>query len=426
MKAIAALFLFLGVALNVAAQFDGQADLSRRMGYQTYAVDTAHIGTLGLELEALAFFKDNEFDGHVQNGYSLPGVRLQPRLTYTPLRQVRLELGLHATIYSGANKYPCYVFHDIATWKGDQYQSGAHLLPFFRATASFSHLTLVLGNIYGGATHGFSEVMYNPEMVLTDDPEMGFQILIDTRRWHSDLWINWQSYIFEEATHQEAFTVGWTQSIEILKRRRSEGITHSLSIPIQMVLQHRGGEQDHTSMGVQTVGNGAMGLAYRYGAPAARVVTGIGAEAMVLGCFQQRGGLWPFKSGVAGWVRADVEFIRDLRVSAAFFHSARFCSLYGSPFFGTLSTKTPGASFDNISTALIGVEYSHTFAKAYTIGANVKAYLCRTGAMTCPPDETTGETAGLPAEFRTPFSFGVYMRCSPSFVLKRFGSGKKH
>ena len=145
------------------------ADMARRMGYQPYRVDSTQTKTLGIELEALAFFKDNEFDGNVQRGYSLPGVRLQPRLTYTPIDEIKLELGLHATIYSGANKYPCYVFHDIATWKGDQYQSGAHLLPFFRATARFKSITLAVGDIYGGATHGFRPciVRKNPQVPNT-------------------------------------------------------------------------------------------------------------------------------------------------------------------------------------------------------------------------------------------------------------------
>lgn len=424
MKVIGAMLFCLCAGLSASAHPDDDADMARRMGYQPYAVDTTRINTLGLELEALAFFKDNEYDGSVQSGYSLPGVRLQPRLTYTPLRQIKLELGLHATIYSGASKYPCYVFHDIATWKGDQYQSGAHLLPFFRATASFRHITLAVGNIYGGTTHGFSEVMYNPELVLTDDPEMGFQMIVDTRRWHSDLWINWQSYIFRESTHQEAFTVGWTQDINIWKRRRSGTAVHSLSIPIQLSLQHRGGEQDNTHTGVQTIANGALGLAYRYSAPDNRVVTGVSAEALALGCLQQSGRLWPFRSGAAMWVRGSVDFIRDLRATVGFFRANDFCSLYGNPFFGTLRTKKSGGRFDGISTAMIGVEYSRTFAGAYTVGADVKAFLCSTGDLTCPADDGHEEAYTMPGEFRTPFSFGVYFRCSPSFVLKHFNKKK--
>ncbi|MEE0984595.1 MAG: hypothetical protein UH687_03000 [Bacteroidaceae bacterium] len=399
------------------------ADMARRMGYQPYRVDSAQTKTLGIELEALAFFKDNEFDGNVQRGYSLPGVRLQPRLTYTPIDEIKLELGLHATIYSGANKYPCYVFHDIATWKGDQYQSGAHLLPFFRATARFKSITLAVGDIYGGATHGFVEPMYNPELILTDDPEMGFQMIVDTKRWHSDLWMNWQSYIFKESSHQEAFTVGWTQNINVWKRTK-EDRTHSLDIPIQLVIQHRGGEQDNTKMGVQTIANGALGMGYEYKAPGNRIVTGVQAEVMALYCLQQSGNLWPFNNGPALWVKASVDFIRDLRVTAGFFSAKDFCSLYGSQYFGTLSTKRAGGRFDGMNTGLISVEYSRTFANAYTIGANLKAYIYKTGSLALPADDTHPEPYTIPGEFRTPFSFGVYFRCSPSFVLKRFGSAK--
>lgn len=399
------------------------ADMARRMGYQPYMVDSTQTKTLGIELEALAFFKDNEFDGNVQRGYSLPGVRLQPRLTYTPIDEIKLELGLHATIYSGANKYPCYVFHDIATWKGDQYQSGAHLLPFFRATARFKSITLAVGDIYGGATHGFVEPMYNPELILTDDPEMGFQMIVDTKRWHSDLWMNWQSYIFKESSHQEAFTVGWTQNINVWKRTK-EDRTHSLDIPIQLVIQHRGGEQDNTKMGVQTIANGALGMGYEYKAPGNRIVTGVQAEVMALYCLQQSGNLWPFKNGPALWVKASVDFIRDLRVTAGFFSAKDFCSLYGSQYFGTLSTKRAGGRFDGMNTGLISLEYSRTFANAYTIGANLKAYIYKTGSLALPADDTHPEPYTIPGEFRTPFSFGVYFRCSPSFVLKRFGSAK--
>lgn len=399
------------------------ADMARRMGYQPYRVDSTQTKTLGIELEALAFFKDNEFDGNVQRGYSLPGVRLQPRLTYTPIDEIKLELGLHATIYSGANKYPCYVFHDIATWKGDQYQSGAHLLPFFRATARFKSITLAVGDIYGGATHGFVEPMYNPELILTDDPEMGFQMIVDTKRWHSDLWMNWQSYIFKESSHQEAFTVGWTQNINVWKRTK-EDRTHSLDIPIQLVIQHRGGEQDNTKMGVQTIANGALGMGYEYKAPGNRIVTGVQAEVMALYCLQQSGNLWPFKNGPALWVKASVDFIRDLRVTAGFFSAKNFCSLYGSQYFGTLSTKRAGGRFDGMNTGLISLEYSRTFANAYTIGANLKAYIYKTGSLALPADDTHPEPYTIPGEFRTPFSFGVYFRCSPSFVLKRFGSAK--
>lgn len=420
-------------------------DLTQRLGAQVYAPDTTETATLDVALDALAFFKDNEFDGDVVTGYSLPGMRLQPRLVYTPMREIRLEAGLHATVYEGANKYPAYAFHDIAHWKGNQYQRGAHVLPFFRTTAHLgatrrTATTIVLGDIYGGATHQLALPLYNPELVLTDDPEMGLQIIADRRCWHSDVWLNWQSYIFEEDTHQEAFTVGWTQRICLTRQRAPEGHKAAqaprwgrLSMPLQIIAQHRGGEQDVAALGlgVQTVGNAGVGLDYEWTPSRASALTAVRAEAYGLFALQQKGALWPFDFGGALWSRASLEFLHDLQATIGVFHAPRqFCSLYGSPFFGTMSVKHVGTAFDGATSAYWSLEYGKTFSTAtkctrsatndtrsehdsvgpeakkrrawhsgvFTIGAKVDGYVTRS---------------------RTPFSFGVYFRACPRFHVKK-------
>ena len=206
---------FLAACLALCTLSAGAQDLAYRLAATPTAIDTAATRTLAFELDNISFFKDNEFNGQLQNGYSLPGLWVQPKLVWQPLDQIRLEAGLHALIFNGANKYPCYVYHDIGRWKGNQYQRGAHVLPFFRAQAQLKNLTFVLGDIYGGANHRVIEPLMNPEINLTQDPEMGFQLLLDLPRYELDAWINWQSYIFEEDTHQEAFTVGLHQKITL-------------------------------------------------------------------------------------------------------------------------------------------------------------------------------------------------------------------
>ena len=67
---------------------------------------------------------------------------------------------------------------------------------------------LILGNIYGGSNHGLIAPLYNPELNLTADPETGFQVLAGAPWIDLDAWIDWQSFIFRDDTHQEAFTVG--------------------------------------------------------------------------------------------------------------------------------------------------------------------------------------------------------------------------
>lgn len=251
---------WLWIALSVHAlltQQVAEAQVEDKVYKRDYNIRPEDAKGLFIELDNISFFKDNEFAGPVMKGYSLPGLWLQPKAVYYPLKNIKLELGVHALIYSGAYKYPNMAYHDIATWKGEQYQKGAHVLPFFRAQFTLNKVNLVIGNIYGGSTHRLITPLYHPELNLTADPEAGFQILYDTRAFHLDAWVNWQSYIFEGDSHQEAFTAGLASQIDY---NRPDARVHVYS-PVQAIIQHRGGEQDTLyTNSVQTLMNGAVGV----------------------------------------------------------------------------------------------------------------------------------------------------------------------
>ncbi len=385
------------------------ADLAYRLAASETSLDSAATGTLNFELDNISFFKDNEFEGEQSKGYSLPGLWLQPKLTYQPLHNVRLELGLHALIFAGASKYPCYAYHDIGRWKGDQYQRGAHLLPFFRTQARLGNVTFVLGDIYGGANHRVMEPLMNPEINLTQDPEMGFQLMLDLPRYQLDAWLNWQSYIFEEETHQEAFTVGIHQHILLNPSARR----WHWYLPIDILIQHRGGEQDISGMGVQTITNGGVGIGLRW-AVESSALKHLTAEAAALGCWQQSGKLWPFDKGAAGSANVSALFKYDFRVFAGVFYAKDFVSLYGAPFYSTLSQKHEGGRFSKMLTPHVGLEWSHTFAHNYILGAKVDAYPLYAGRL------TKADGSRLPSTFANNFSFGIYFRCNPHFLLKSF------
>ena len=403
--------LFALFAADTATTVMPQPDMATILAAESSVLDSAHTRQLALEIEGLAFFKDNEYDGEQVKGYTLPGFWLRPRLTYQPIDAVRLELGLHAMIFDGANKYPCYVYHDIGHWKGNQYQRGAHVLPFFRATAVWGKTTFVLGDIYGGAAHGLMEPMFSPEVNLTQDPEMGFQLLHRSSRYSLDAWINWQSYIFKEDTHQEAFTVGLVQRVRLSRR----GAALQWFIPIDILVQHRGGEQDQQDLhlGVQTICNGAAGLALRW-QPERGILRQLDADVLALGAWQQSGDLWPFDVGGAGAASVSALWRGDVRVFARVVAGRNFVPLYGSPFFSSYSQKS-GGSFHHFVTPQVGVEWSHTFAKDYVLGLKAETYLASVGRLT-QPDGTV-----LPSAFSNNFSFGVFFRCRPRFRLFSFG-----
>ncbi len=385
-------FLFCLPTLSVSAQ------MWDRLATSNYQIDSCDVRVLKAEVDNLDFFRDNEYSSTLTKGYSLPGLWVEPKLTYVPLTQVKMELGMHALIFNGANKYPNYVYHDIGTWKGSQYQRGAHVLPWLRAQAQFRHMTIVLGNIYGGQNHGLIEPLFNTETNLSQDPEMGFQILWDRTHLHCDTWVNWQSYIFEEDCHQEAFTVGSTWKILYsLPDNPVQWYT-----PLQLVIQHRGGEQDTTDMGVQTICNASAGVGMKWHANR-KVLHHVGAEANVLTTYQQSGHLWPFNSGVAYHATGEVNLWDKLNMRAGFLRTPNhFVSLYGSPFFTTISRRDR-CNYNGLSTAYTRVDYAYTFSRNYVLGAEAEAYQC-----------------WLPGQNEFNFSFGLYFRVHPDFVLKKF------
>ena len=135
-----------------------KAQIADRVYKTDYHIDPEKARELSVELDNISFFKDNEYTGKFTKGYSLPGLWVQGKAVYYPLRNIKLEAGVHMLIYHGANKYPSMAYQDIAYWKGDQYQKGVHVLPYFRAQMALSdHVNIVLGNIYGASNHNLIE-----------------------------------------------------------------------------------------------------------------------------------------------------------------------------------------------------------------------------------------------------------------------------
>ena len=365
---------------------------------ERYRIDTTDVGALKAEVNALAFFQNNEFSSKVQKGYTLPGGWLQPKLTFTANRQFHIELGAHLMFYDGANRYPNYAYHDIARWKGNQHQHGVHALPYMRLQADFKRLSLVLGDIYGAQNHKLILPLYNPEQNLSADPEMGFQLLNDRRHNHLDMWINWQSYIFNLDSHQEAFTVGINNTVKWSKRDKSV----QWETPVQVVLQHRGGELDTTSLGVQTVVNASIGARMTW-RPVRKKVNALQAELNALGSWQQHGTLWPFDTGFATHAAVSLTMFKDLNLEVGYVGIPRqFANLYGSPFLGTISIRHQGMTFRGMHTAYANVGYAYTLAPGYSLAAQLQLYSLHSRSIDA-----------------LPFGFGVYLRIDPSFIITR-------
>lgn len=380
------------------------------------AVDSTKVNTLRLVVDADGFFKDNEYEGEVVRGYTLPGFWVRPRVTYSPSPKLNFELGLHAIVYNGAGKYPNYAFHDIVRWKGNQYSNGAHLMPWFRAEAHLGCLDLTIGSLHRDDNqHNVILPLFNPETEFSTDPEQGVEVRIHKNRYTLDAWVDWESFIYQMDTHQEAFTVGIVQEVELTNPSNKRW---HLSVPIQFLAQHRGGELDKTDMGVQTLYNAAIGLK-AFMPFHTKALNSLQAEVLYLHTMQQAGGLLPFRNGSGVWGSVKARFWKHLNGQLGIFHANNFMSLHGSPFFGTVSVKDASGRYDGMTTGYYGAEYRYPIGFGCSVAAFVNGYLNSSNRYTHTNPESGATEVSNPGMVHS-FDFGVCLRANLDFKLKSF------
>lgn len=393
-------FLFLIVLLGIETVASLSAQINERVYIEDNTILPEKKGELSFEIDNITFFKNNEYEGDILKGYTLPGFWLNGKVVYQPLENIKLEGGIHTLYYYGTKRYPSYAYMDISSWNPDSYQHGIRLLPFLRAHVSLSkHLDLVLGDIYGGANHQLILPLYNPELNLTADPEMGAQLLYKSRFFDADVWVNWQSFIFKNDIHQEAFTFGLSSKI---KYNSTQSDFHFYS-PIQVLAQHRGGEIDTIQTNsVNTLMNAAAGIGMDWNARY-RVFKKLTAEFSMLGYYQQAGKLWPVDDGTAFHFALTAD-VSDFRLKTGYWKGTNFISLFGIPYYGSVSTVDQTTVYKDRSTVYAGFEYSRTFGNNYSLGVDVDIY----------------STKAVGLQNKTSFSAGVYLRINPSFLLKKY------
>jgi hypothetical protein len=373
-------------------------------------IDVQNEKKLFLEVDNLNFFKNNEYDTKIVRGYTLPGFRLQAKAVYYPVENIRVEGGFHTLWYWGSNGYPIFAYDDIPRWRENDKKSNIHLLPYLRAQAKLSdQVTVVLGDLYGGANHRLIEPLYDPELNLTADPEVGFQVLYKTHWLDLDTWINWETFIYEEDTRQEALLAGVSARF---KSARPESRLEWY-FPLQAIVHHLGGQIDVTGIPVTTMLNGSAGAGLNYH-PGQGALKKINAELDMTGFFlNHREDAWAFDQGYGIFASLSAD-ISDFKLKASYWQCDDFISVLGSPLFGVSCAKADYAYFRRPRMISTGVEYTRNFGRGVMFGAEMNIFY-RPESQIVDPD--TG-VSSLGA--KTNYSTGIYLRVNPSFLIKSF------
>ncbi|MCM1225007.1 MAG: hypothetical protein NC548_62205, partial [Lachnospiraceae bacterium] len=316
---------------------------------------------LRLNIDADLFLVNNEFTT-LMKGYTLPGFRFTPTLSYAPAKNVKIEGGAYLLHYWGANEYPNSNYLSIPDYDPEHSSKGLHALPFLRAVATAPcGVTFVLGNIYGAEKHRLLPQLYSPELALTADPEAGLQILYN-RPWADfDLWVDWRNFIYNNSPYRENFFVGLSSNF----RYNSPSANVHFYSPLQALLEHRGGEIDTDAVpGVNTMINAAAGFGAQFNINP-KGLKYVRMEADFLASFQQAGKAWPYDNGTAWYAHADADY-RGLEASLGYYRAHKFMPLLGMPLWGVASAKYPGMLLDDPQTLTLSLSYSYTFTPGFS------------------------------------------------------------
>lgn len=405
MKRAFIFFIFIFAALThcVKAQFlFGE----KQTGFTQNKPET---NQLLLNLHSFSFFVDNEYKGEKTFGYTLPGFRLTPTLSFGINDKISLEGGVSLLNFHGANKYPCAVYSSLPSWLGYQYMEGVHAVPYFKVDWLINNnWNLVFGNIDNRNSHLLPEPLYNVEHVFASDPETGVQLKMNKPFHKMDVWLNWQSFVFRNDIHQEAFSIGYnSQSFFDLRKDKLR-----LVMPLSFLVQHLGGENLSGSFSMQTWLNMAAGL--RAEAKFGSINAALGFDYLF---YKQagKGDVMPFDEGWALYPYFEFAF-DDFKIKIAYYDSKDFVSLFGSQHFCNYSNNTPDLVFDRANQYYARATYRYDITK----GCKFDAY-----AQIFKQNHITGDRPGFPKVIRdgfVSFSFGVILSIDHSILLKRFSN----
>ena len=207
----------------------------------TYAhtLDKADSNSLWFGARALAFNKNNEYFNKITDGLTLFGYQFNPYLEY--------HAGTHFVIEAGI-----YLQQDFGN------KNVSTIEPTFSIKYLEGNHSIIIGSLEDSYNHNLIEPLYNYEKGLIDRQEFGLQAIFDKDKLWADVWVSWETMIYRGDPKQEE-VIGGISSHYILKRTEKSMIT----LPVQFVVYHRGGQIDTNPNRLITITNVAVGLKYQ-------------------------------------------------------------------------------------------------------------------------------------------------------------------
>ncbi|MCL1974123.1 MAG: hypothetical protein FWG54_04815 [Bacteroidetes bacterium] len=369
MRFVYAILCVLIDLLPLRAQHDLRFSL-----FSTPVLSASDSNKVTIRADIVGFFKNNEYFSPVAVGQTLPGTASTFALGYQRADRFKAELGASFVKYSGRDP-----LHNA--------------VPFVRLQYSITPaLHMVLGNLYGGINHRLIEPLYLWEQHFTAKPESGLQCLFHTDRWFADAWVDWQHFIRYGDPEQEALTFG----ASLAGRLTNDGSRVSLTMPLQLLMHHKGGQIDASGEHTTLLANTAMGLCTRLNINSEWVRT-VGLDLYAVGYWGQYS-KEPFEPYDKGWGVYPVFSVdaSPIVFMAGYWYAQKYYAFAGEPLFGSFNPCYPDQLLPERNLVTCKLVFDKELLTGVFMGAQFESY----------SDLHRG---------KTDYSFGIHLRFNHLF-----------
>ncbi|NOT74146.1 MAG: hypothetical protein HOP08_04395 [Cyclobacteriaceae bacterium] len=300
----------LSVFLAVGA-ISASGQLNNKVFEDRMPVNEADSGKFAVGLNTLAFFKNNEYTRTIIDGYTLFGFQFQPYVSYHLNKNVRIDAGGYFQKDFGNSKF-------------------STIAPIFSIKWNKNEYSVIFGNLESSLNHRLIEPLYDFERVLNNRLETGVQFQINREDLFVDLWIDWQYMQYWRDTQQEQLVAGLSAQKKILKIGSG-----SLSVPIQLMTRHQGGQLDIAGLAIQTLVNTAVGL--NWSQPINGLVSQIGLNGFYLYDKDLTNSRQAYKDGSGYYLNGTLSTKFGLEVMASYWKAEEFIAFDGGKIYPAVS-----------------------------------------------------------------------------------------
>lgn len=291
-----------------------KAQLNNTMFEQRNEVVESDSNALKFVMRSMFFNKNNEYFEKIADGYTLFGYQVNPSLSYQPTGNTRLDIGVYAQKDFGNDDYN-------------------EVQPTFTFSYAFGDSKLVLGTLEGSLSHRLIEPLYDFERVMVDRLENGLQFTVNNNWIFFDTWLDWQKMLYPGDNDQEELTGGLSMNYILMDKE------FKISIPVQMVVKHIGGQIDTSPLPLQTYVNSSVGLMLDFHNGSDGFIRGARLDGYFTGYKDfSTDQLRPFEDGSGVMLNASISTKMHLDVMASYWRGNEYLTIQGGKLYPSESS----------------------------------------------------------------------------------------